>query len=162
MRLRWLDRALRPFSKVHAGEGLVAVLMFTCVFAVPAQADEPAAAPRPGDESGHVDAIDEDDSAMRWFALFFNEDRTVGVYPTLAYDSTTGVLAGGRFVARDVFGAHEHVAVRAATGGRDREIITGAIHTGERLGRDAGALAIYVHVARDAAGTPRVIGVWRP
>jgi outer membrane translocation and assembly module TamA len=57
------------------------------------------------------------------------------VYPTLAYDSTTGALAGGRFVARDLFGAREHLAVRAATGGRDREIITGAVHTGERLGR---------------------------
>jgi hypothetical protein len=28
--------------------------------------------------------------------------------------------------------------------------------------RDARALAIYVHVARDATGAPRVIGVWRP
>jgi AAA family ATP:ADP antiporter len=29
-----LDRALRPFSKVHPGEGLVAVLMLACVFLI--------------------------------------------------------------------------------------------------------------------------------
>jgi hypothetical protein len=28
--------------------------------------------------------------------------------------------------------------------------------------RESRALAIYVHVARDATGMPRVIGVWRP
>jgi ATP:ADP antiporter, AAA family len=30
----WIDRALRPFSKVKPGEGLVAVLMFACVFLI--------------------------------------------------------------------------------------------------------------------------------
>jgi AAA family ATP:ADP antiporter len=30
----WLDRALRPFSKVHPGEGRIAILMFACVFAI--------------------------------------------------------------------------------------------------------------------------------
>lgn len=71
----------------------------------------------------------------RWFQLFFNRDRTVGVYPTLAYDSTFGVAVGGRFVARDIFGDGEHFALRAATGGRYREIVTAAVRTGDRLGR---------------------------
>lgn len=30
----WLERALRPFSKVHPGEGSVAILMFACVFLI--------------------------------------------------------------------------------------------------------------------------------
>jgi AAA family ATP:ADP antiporter len=32
--LTWLDRMLRPFAPVHRGEGLVALLMFLCVFAI--------------------------------------------------------------------------------------------------------------------------------
>ena len=34
LRTALLDRALRPFSKVHPGEGLVAVLMLACVFLI--------------------------------------------------------------------------------------------------------------------------------
>lgn len=34
MRHTWIDRALRPFSKVKPGEGLVALLMFACVFLI--------------------------------------------------------------------------------------------------------------------------------
>lgn len=34
LRSALLDRALRPFSKVHPGEGLVAVLMLVCVFLI--------------------------------------------------------------------------------------------------------------------------------
>ena len=29
-----IDRALRPFAKVHAGEGLIALMMFACVFSI--------------------------------------------------------------------------------------------------------------------------------
>jgi AAA family ATP:ADP antiporter len=34
LRSALLERALRPFSKVHPGEGLVAVLMLVCVFLI--------------------------------------------------------------------------------------------------------------------------------
>lgn len=33
-RSTWIDRALRPFARVHAGEGVIALLMFACVFLI--------------------------------------------------------------------------------------------------------------------------------
>jgi len=132
---------------------------------------EVSGAPRPGEESGRIDEIDEGDSAFRelgrgllvlprtafeiafgplragvwayerfklrdrWFQIFFNDARTVGIYPTLRFDADFGVNAGGRFVARDMFGEREHLAIRAGFGGRWNEIVTGAIRSGDRFGR---------------------------
>lgn len=141
-----------------------------------AHADEPytaadvEGAPRPGEEAGRVDDVD-DDSAWRglgrgllvlpraafeiafgpmragvwayerfqlrerWFQVFFNDARTIGVYPTVRFDAGFGLAAGGRFVARDIAGEHEHFAVRAAFGGRYKQIVTGAVRSGDRFGR---------------------------
>ncbi|HEY5947302.1 MAG TPA: BamA/TamA family outer membrane protein [Kofleriaceae bacterium] len=70
----------------------------------------------------------------RYNQIFFNDAMTVGLYPTIQRESGFGVNVGARFVARDVFGAREHVSVRAATGGRFRERASAQLDTGDRLG----------------------------
>jgi|MudIll2142460700_1097286.scaffolds.fasta_scaffold15367_2 hypothetical protein len=139
----------------------------------PPSADSAAAvrgAPRPGDESGRVDAPQEESVLRqvgrgalfipraafeialspvrgglwaydryqigeRWMQWFFNDARTIGVYPTLFLDSGFGFTAGGRFVWRDIFGEQEHFSLRASTGGQYWTAIRGSARTGNRLGR---------------------------
>ncbi|HEY5949905.1 MAG TPA: hypothetical protein VIV40_30635, partial [Kofleriaceae bacterium] len=64
----------------------------------------------------------------------FDRTDTYGVYPTLVVDSTYGVTLGGRFVHRNLFGAREKFAARAAFGGEFAEIVNGVVKTGDRLG----------------------------
>jgi hypothetical protein len=71
----------------------------------------------------------------RWLDLFFNDARTIGLYPTVRFDSGFGLNAGARFVARDVFGEQEHVALRGAAGGRYRSTANATLRSGDRFGR---------------------------
>jgi len=71
----------------------------------------------------------------RYYRVFFNDDRTIGLVPTASYESGFGVNVGARFVDRDLFGAHEHLSLHAATGGQYRQIYNASLLTGERLGR---------------------------
>ncbi|MGE5180752.1 MAG: BamA/TamA family outer membrane protein [Acidobacteriota bacterium] len=74
-----------------------------------------------------------------WYRVFFNRDRTIGLYPTVAYESgygVNGITAGGRFVARDLLGEHEHLAIAAATGtGIYRQLYSLELRSGDRLGK---------------------------
>ncbi|HET9989717.1 MAG TPA: BamA/TamA family outer membrane protein, partial [Kofleriaceae bacterium] len=74
-----------------------------------------------------------------YYRVFFNADRTIGLYPTGTYASGFGITAGARFVARDLLGEHEAVALQATTGaltGDDyHESALISADTGERLGR---------------------------
>ena len=127
-------------------------------------------APRPGNESGRVDAEDGESVLRqvgrgalfipraafeialspvrgglwaydryqlgeRWMQWFFNDERTIGVYPTVFLDSGFGFTGGGRFVWRDIFGEQEHFSLRASTGGQYWTAIRGSAHTGNRFGR---------------------------
>lgn len=71
--------------------------------------------------------------AERWKQVFFNDTRTVGIYPTVGYDSNYGVHGGARFVHRDMFGKREHLSLHAATGGRYRDRYTAEVRTGGRF-----------------------------
>jgi hypothetical protein len=68
-----------------------------------------------------------------YYRLFFNADRTMGLYPTVAYETGFGFTGGARFVHRDLFGEHEHLALQAATGGRFRQIYSASFRSGNRL-----------------------------
>ena len=74
-----------------------------------------------------------------YFRVFFNADRTIGLYPTATYESGFGASAGARFVDRDVFGQLEHFAIAATTGAVTgepyREEFLASFNTGHRLGR---------------------------
>jgi hypothetical protein len=74
----------------------------------------------------HLDAL--------YYRVFFNDARTIGLVPTLAFDSGFGITAGARFVDRDLLGQHEHLSIEAASGGRYHGVIKAALRSGERLG----------------------------
>jgi hypothetical protein len=74
--------------------------------------------------------------------VFFNDANTIGVYPTLAFESgfgVTGVTGGARFVARDVFGHKEHLSLQAAAGMSYyfRQLYSAGFRTGDLLGKRA-------------------------
>jgi hypothetical protein len=69
-----------------------------------------------------------------YYRIFFNDDRTIGLYPLLSIDTTLGVTAGGQFVDRDLFGEREQLALQASIGTRNRQIVAGSLGTGDRLG----------------------------
>jgi hypothetical protein len=54
---------------------------------------------------------------QRYFDLFFNDARTMGVYPTIALRTGYGVTVGAKFVHEDLFGERERVKAAVATGG---------------------------------------------
>jgi hypothetical protein len=70
----------------------------------------------------------------RFKQIFFNEAETVGLYPTLNFDTVYGVTFGGRFVHRDLFGEREHLSVRAGFGGRYHNIFEATLRSGQRFG----------------------------
>jgi hypothetical protein len=74
----------------------------------------------------HLDAL--------YYRVFFNDARTIGLVPTLAFDSGFGVMAGARFVDRDLLGQREQVSIEVARGGRYHGVIKTALRSGERLG----------------------------
>jgi surface antigen Omp85-like protein len=67
--------------------------------------------------------------------IFFNDALTMGLYPTVGYETGFGFTGGGRFVHRDLFGKHEHLALQAATGGRFKQIYSAQLRTGNRFER---------------------------
>lgn len=71
----------------------------------------------------------------RFKHFFFNDAETMGLYPTLALDTTYGVTVGGRFVHRDLFGEHEHVMGTVGFGGRYHQLYDLRINSGERFGK---------------------------
>jgi hypothetical protein len=71
----------------------------------------------------------------RTYRLLFNDAETMGLYPTVGLESGFGFNFGARFVHRDLFGAREHFALSASTGGRYRETFAGSFRTGDRFGR---------------------------
>jgi hypothetical protein len=70
----------------------------------------------------------------RMKGVWFNDEGTIGLYPTLRLQSGFGATVGGRFVHRDVFGHKEKLSFYAGYGGRYREIAQGEFKTGRLFG----------------------------
>jgi Omp85 superfamily domain len=74
-----------------------------------------------------------------YYQVFFNENRTIGIVPTLVYQSGFGASAGARFVANNVLGEHERMGIQATTGqitGEPyREGALVDLHSGNRFGK---------------------------
>jgi hypothetical protein len=102
---------------------------------VPKLAVEAAFAPL----QGAVWAEDKYQLEDLYYRIFFNADRTIGIYPTATYESGFGASIGARFVHRDLFGEHEHLALQATTGAATgepyREAFLASLRSGNRLGR---------------------------
>jgi hypothetical protein len=74
----------------------------------------------------------------RYLDLFFNDARTFGVLPTATLESGYGFTFGAKLVHEDLFGGRERLRLRAATGGRFRQLATVALASGDRFGRRFG------------------------
>lgn len=70
----------------------------------------------------------------RYYQIFWNEERTIGLVPIARLESGYGLTAGAKLVDRDLFGEGEHLSLRAAKGGRYRYLMSGELRTGRRLG----------------------------
>jgi hypothetical protein len=69
----------------------------------------------------------------RYRRLFYSGDGRYGVLPVLRAQLEYGVTVGAKFVHSDLFGAHERLRLRAATGGRVSQSYGALITTGERF-----------------------------
>ncbi len=69
--------------------------------------------------------------------IFFNDEGTIGLYPTVGIESGFGVTVGASFVDRDLFGDGERLSLKAATGGQFRQIYKARLDSGNRLGHRA-------------------------
>ncbi|MDQ3336058.1 MAG: outer membrane protein assembly factor [Myxococcota bacterium] len=67
--------------------------------------------------------------------VFFNDERTVGVYPVGALTSGFGLTIGARFIHRDLFGDREQFSVRASFGGTFNQQYSTELSSGRRFGR---------------------------
>jgi outer membrane protein assembly factor BamA len=65
--------------------------------------------------------------------VFFNEERTFGLFPTAFYETGMGPNVGARLIARDLFGRGEGLRMRAGYGGPVRQIYEARFHSGARL-----------------------------
>ena len=71
----------------------------------------------------------------RWLRFFYNDDRTIGLQPTAAFESGFGLRVGARFVYRDIWGQNEHLSLKATTGGVYWTTLAATARSGERFGR---------------------------
>jgi hypothetical protein len=73
--------------------------------------------------------------AERYDRTFYNDAKTIGLYPTVSVDSALGITAGVGFVHRDLFGEHEGLTAQAAAGSRYRQIYSARLSSGDRIDR---------------------------
>lgn len=70
-----------------------------------------------------------------WYdRIFFNDAKTIGLYPTASVDTTLGVTVGAKFIDKDLFGAKESLGLQATVGSLYRQIYALSFDTGRRLG----------------------------
>ena len=70
-----------------------------------------------------------------WYdRIFYNDTRTLGLYPTATIDTTFGVTVGARLVDLDLFGEREQLGVQATFGSWYRQIYSVSLGSGRRLG----------------------------
>jgi Omp85 superfamily domain len=84
---------------------------------------------------GGVWVFDRYDLMNQYYRVFYNDARTIGLHPTLVVDLSLGVVAGGRFVHKDLFGEREQLTAQAAWGSRFRQIYSAGFRSGDRFGK---------------------------
>jgi Omp85 superfamily domain len=74
-----------------------------------------------------------------YYRLFYNDDRTIGLFPTGTYTSGFGFSAGAGFIDSQLFGAHESLTLQATTGAITGDTyrmgLLGSLRSGERFSR---------------------------
>jgi Omp85 superfamily domain len=70
-----------------------------------------------------------------WYdRIFYNDAKTIGLYPTVSVDTTLGVTVGAKFIDKDLFGDKESLGLQATVGSLYRQIYALSFDTGHRLG----------------------------
>ncbi len=69
----------------------------------------------------------------RYYQVFWNDERTAGVFPTLALQSGFGLNVGAKFVHRDLLGEGEKLSLSTSTGGEYRTLTKASIRSGRRF-----------------------------
>jgi hypothetical protein len=73
------------------------------------------------------------DIPERLIDVFYNDDRTFGVFPTLIVESGFGVGAGARLVARDLLAEDTKLVLSGGYGGRFRQTYRAELSTGSLI-----------------------------
>jgi hypothetical protein len=86
---------------------------------------------------GAVWAYDRYDLEDLYYRVFYNADRTIGLFPVATYETGFGASVGARFEDVDVLGEDEHLAIQATTGALTgelyREEVLLSARTGNRI-----------------------------
>jgi hypothetical protein len=123
---------------------------------------------------GAVYVQDRYDVQALYYRVFYNADRTIGLYPTFSYATGLGLHGGAHFRDIDSFGDGETIDAEALTGALSgdsyHESLLVSIHSGNRLGRlQIGAESTFDRRPRDpfygignADVAPRPVGLIDP
>ncbi len=88
---------------------------------------------------GAMWAYDRYDLENLYYRVFYNADRTIGLFPVATYTTGFGAAVGVRFEDLNVLGEQEHLAIQATTGAllgeRYREEALLSVRTGNRISR---------------------------
>jgi hypothetical protein len=82
---------------------------------------------------GALWVFEEFDLADRYVDLFYNDERTFGIFPTIFAETGFGVGAGAKLVARDLLADDTQLSLSAGYGGRFRQFYRGEVSTGELI-----------------------------
>jgi hypothetical protein len=88
-----------------------------------------------------------------WYdRIFYNDARTLALYPTAAIDTTLGVTVGARLLDLDLFGEREQLGLQITFGSWYRQIYSVSLGSGRRLGErfSLGLDAAYERRPHDA------------
>ncbi|HEU0034530.1 MAG TPA: BamA/TamA family outer membrane protein [Kofleriaceae bacterium] len=66
-------------------------------------------------------------------SLFLSDDQKIAIFPTALFETGFGLNVGMRGLFRDVFGGHEKISIRAATGGQYKQVAALDIDTGKHI-----------------------------
>ncbi len=66
--------------------------------------------------------------------IFFNDENTIGLYPSLGFESGFGINIGATFVTRNLLGVGERFSLHAGTGGVFRKVYKAKFVSGDLLG----------------------------
>jgi hypothetical protein len=83
---------------------------------------------------GSLWAYDRWQLGPRYEQVFFNDDHTLGLYPTATYQTSFGITVGAKFMAADVLGHHESVTAHVTYGGTYHTGNVIDLRTGDRFG----------------------------
>jgi hypothetical protein len=82
---------------------------------------------------GGIYVYDHYDLKNRYYATFYNDDRTFGIHPTIEYATGFSIMFGGRLISTNTFGDRERFTTAGAYGGTYQSHAEAWLDSGRRL-----------------------------